>query len=466
MSVQGTILVVDGVSTNRIMLKVQLTAAWYHVVQAEKLSGLKPLIRRTRPDLILAAQALPGGSAADVKALIQNDPFLCDIPVVAITSQNDRAARMRALSDGLDDVLAYPFKDTLLLAHVRSLLRIRAEREELRIRDDSHTIGFAEPTAAFAAPPEPGHVALLSQTPRTGALWSNALAKTSSYQLTSYALPNLQGVLSNPPPDAIVVELGSNPSADSVLADLRSRQATRHTVIVGIIEGNSPDLAAQALDRGADAICTGGFNAQEVSLRLAAHIARKSQDDRLRASVRTCISDAFTDPLTGLHNRRYALQALDKMALDARQKQQSFAIMLADLDHFKSINDSFGHAAGDWVLTETARRLRDALKHAGFVARVGGEEFIIGLPDVSEGQAVHLAGVIRNGICAAPFQLPDQSQDTPVTISIGLKICAPSDSALDKRSDSVGSLMKAADAALYAAKRAGRNQVSVRRSAA
>ena len=67
MSVQGTILVLDGVSTNRIMLKVQLTAAWYHVVQGEKLEGLPALVRRTQPDLVLTAQTLPDGTAADVK---------------------------------------------------------------------------------------------------------------------------------------------------------------------------------------------------------------------------------------------------------------------------------------------------------------------------------------------------------------------------------------------------------------
>ncbi|WP_234416699.1 two-component system response regulator [Ruegeria sp. Alg231-54] len=125
MSVQGTILVLDGTSTNRIMLKVKLTAAWYHVVQTEKLQGLAGLLSRTRPDLVLAAQTLPDGSAADVKRLVMANAELADVPVVAIAPQNDKAARLQALSDGLDDVLAAPFKDTLLLARIRSLLRAR-----------------------------------------------------------------------------------------------------------------------------------------------------------------------------------------------------------------------------------------------------------------------------------------------------------------------------------------------------
>ncbi|WP_254429099.1 MULTISPECIES: two-component system response regulator [unclassified Ruegeria] len=149
MSVQGTILVLDGTSTNRIMLKVQLTAAWYHVVQAEKLDGLVGLLRRTRPDLVLTAQSLPDGTAAEVKKLVAADPDLADVPVAAIAAQNDKAARLKALTDELDDVIAPPFKDTLLLARVRSLMRARAETQELRIGSGSQSLGFAEPATGF-----------------------------------------------------------------------------------------------------------------------------------------------------------------------------------------------------------------------------------------------------------------------------------------------------------------------------
>ncbi|KIC43392.1 diguanylate cyclase [Ruegeria sp. ANG-R] len=463
---QGTILVLDGVSTNRIMLKVQLTAAWYHVVQGERLAGLAALLRRTRPDLVLTAQTLPDGTASDVKKVMAADPALIDVPIVAIAPQNDKAARLRALSDGLDDVLGHPFKDTLLLARVRSLLRARADRQELHLRDDSHSIGFGESAQVLLAPPPIAQIAILTQTARTGALWRKCLAGQTRHLLTNHTLPDLKGVLSGATPDAIVVELGSDASGRNLLADLRSRGATRNTVLVGVSPDENPGRAAEALDRGADAVCMGGFHTDEISLRLETLIARKTRDDRLRATLRKGLADSLTDPLTGLHNRRYAMRALDQIARQAPEEGRGFALMLADLDHFKAINDRFGHAAGDLVLTEAAHRLQAAIGETGFVARIGGEEFMIGLPNTSTEQALKQAEMICESICGQPFRLPDHPALIPVTISVGVKLCAPPELARRDETDPVSQAIRSADKALYAAKRAGRNQVYIRQSAA
>lgn len=466
MSVQGTILVLDGVSTNRIMLKVQLTAAWYQVVQGEKLKGLPALLRRTRPDLVLTAQTLPDGTAAEVKQLLAGESALADVPVVAITPQNDKAARLQALSDGLDDVLTYPFKDTLLLAHVRSLLRARVERQEMRVLDDSPSIGFAEPPAALIAPPQPSQIAVLTNAASTATIWSKALKDRVAHRLSNHTLPNLKGVLSSPVPDAIVVELSSGASGRNVLADLRSRVATRHTVLIGVMSSDDPDQTAEALDWGADAVCQNGFNANEIALRLESQIARKRRDDRLRASLRDGLTESLTDPLTGLRNRRFAMRALDQIVRQSSRPGRGFALMLADLDHFKSINDQYGHDGGDLILTEAARRLQQTLGSTGFVARFGGEEFLLCLPDATQKQALQLAAAICDRICSEPFQVSDSGPQVPVTISIGLNICDPTDQCPVETADTVRALLKSTDRVLYAAKQAGRNQVRVQKSAA
>ena len=199
----------------------------------------------------------------------------------------------------------------------------------------------------------------------------------------------------------------------NTMADLRSRPTTRHTVLIGVIRTENVNLAAEALDRGADAVCLGGFNTDEISLRLDTLIARKTQDDRLRASMRKGLAESLTDPLTGLYNRRYAMRAVDQIADQSRQSGHGFAVMLADLDHFKSINDRFGHAGGDLVLTEVAKRLQSCIGKAGFVARIGGEEFMIVLPDSSKPQALQQADIICDSICSKPFQLPDQLGPIP-----------------------------------------------------
>lgn len=466
MSVQSTILVLDGVSTNRIMLKVQLTAAWYHVVYGEKVAGLSALLRRTRPDLVLTAQTLPDGTAADVKKLMQADPALVDVPIVAITPQNDKAARLRALSDGLDDVLCYPLKDTLLLARIRSLLRKRTDRQDMSVKDSTPSIGFVEPATAMIAPTPAARIAILTQTARTGTVWRKSLGAQTHHRLSTHTLPNLQGVLGSTPPDAIVVEIGSEASGLKLLADLRSRSGTRHTALIAVLKQEDPNLAAEALDRGADVVCLGGFDSDEISLRLETQIARKTRDDRLRATLRKGLAESLIDPLTGLQNRRFAMRALDQIAQQSLRSGRGFAVMLADLDHFKSINDQFGHAAGDLVLCEAARRLKSAMNAPGFVARIGGEEFMIALSDVSAKQALRQAEIICESICNRPFHLPDHPGLIPVTISVGLNLCAPPDLTRSDEDDPFYGLIRSADKALYEAKKAGRNQVHIRKNAA
>lgn len=466
MSVQGTILVLDGVSTNRIMLKVQLTAAWYHVVQGGKLEGLQALARRVQPDLVLTAQTLPDGTAADVKKALTEVSGLDDVPVVVLAAQNDKNARLRALKDGLDDVLTHPFKDTLLLARIRSLLRARAATQDLQVSNGSQPIGFGEPVPVMISPPNTARVDILTDTVRTGALWHKALQGHHHFDLSWHLQSNLQGVLSGPIPDAIVVELGSPPSALNILADLRSRAATRNTVLIGVLQDYDAVQASEALDRGADAVCLGGFCAQEILLRLNNQIARKARLDHLRVSLRKGIAESWIDPLTGLHNRRYAMRALDQIARQSARTGRGFAVMLADLDHFKTINDCHGHGAGDCVLTQAAKRMQSALGSKGFVARIGGEEFMFAVPDVSRKQAKKLAETICDSICRAPFRLSDQGLRVNVTISIGLEMPQSGTPGKERTPVPVEDILKAADKALYAAKKAGRNQVSIRQSAA
>ncbi|WP_051927432.1 diguanylate cyclase [Ruegeria halocynthiae] len=466
MSVQGTILVLDGASTNRIMLKVQLTAAWYHVVQGERLQGLGGLLRRARPDLVLTSQALPDGTAADVKRLVMADPDLIDVPVVAIAPQNDRAARLKALADGLDDVLAHPFKDTFLLARVRSLLRTRADTQDLQVGNESQPIGFSEPAPALLTAPKAAHVAVLTQSARAGALWQKALSKTTRHRLSAHTLTNLQGLLSGPIPDAIVMEVNADMSGLNLLADLKSRGTTRRTVLIGVLADDNADLASEALDRGADAICMGGFCADETLLRLENQIARKARVDQMRASLRRGIAESWVDPLTGLYNRRYAMRAMDQILRQSAQSGHGFAVMLADLDHFKAINDKFGHTGGDQVLTEAATRMKQAVGSAGFVARIGGEEFMIGLSDTTQANALRVAKSLCDRFRQSPFDLTDSAASVPVTISIGLISSHPNDPSQSLRPTPLDGLIKSADNALYAAKKAGRNQVRVRPCAA
>ncbi len=463
---QGTILILDGVATNRIMLKVQLSAAWYHVVQGDRLLGLESLVRRVQPDLILSAMSLPDGSALDVRRLMQQDEATAGIPIIAITAENDRASQLTALGAGIDDVLSQPYDDVILLARIRSLIRAHTGSEELRMQGGSQAFGLAEAAPPFHGPLPASNIALITQSPGTGAVWRSRLKGCTRHHLDLHKIDDMQHLLTDRVPDAIVVELCDSITGLRLLADLRARSVTRNAAVIAIPNPANAHLAADALDRGADDVMPAGFCVEELSLRLETQLRRKARADRFRDSVRDGLRAALVDPMTGLHNRRFALPELARIAREASVDCQSFAVMMADLDHFKQVNDRFGHAAGDAVLMETARRLRSQMRTEDVLARVGGEEFMMVLPNTTRPQALEMADRLCQRINRELFRIPGQKTPIPITTSIGLFAIDGQCLTTPFLRQDVPSLLAQADRALYEAKGAGRNQVSLIAAAA
>lgn len=462
---QGTILILDGVATNRIMLKVQLSAAYYRIVQGTDLTGLPDLVRRTRPDLILTAMRLSNGSARDVKTALTSDPALASIPVLAIASQPDRKARLEALAAGVDDVLEHPLNDLVFQARIRSLLRLRDGSEDLP-GVATQMLGFAEAPTAYAGP---ARVALVTARPETGLIWRNSLQNATRHSLRTFRLGDIQGLMTEPVPDAIVIEV---PRADpgpalSLMSELCARSSTAACVVIALTDGAEPQSLADALDRGAQDVMAGGFDAQELALRLDLDLARKARRDRLRKTVRAGLRAAVLDPMTGLYNRRYALPYLASALRETAEKRGDLALMMADLDHFKQINDRFGHAAGDAVLVETARRLRLLVEPEDMVARVGGEEFLLAAPGAKPGDASRLAHRICADINARPFCVAGAERPVDVTVSIGVvTVSAGRLGAAGSAEQLAARLIDQADRALYESKAAGRNRFKTIEAAA
>jgi diguanylate cyclase len=163
--------------------------------------------------------------------------------------------------------------------------------------------------------------------------------------------------------------------------------------------------------------------------------------------IETHISRSLTDPLTGLPNRREFDHRLEERMSAWNRRQEAFALLLIDVDHFKKLNDEHGHLAGDQVLAATGRALRDAIRREDSVARYGGEEFAILLPSTSLEQAARVAKNVREALAKVVVQ--HGAQRLTVTASCGLSIIQANEQA--------ETLIGRADAALYAAKEAGRN---------
>jgi two-component system cell cycle response regulator len=449
--VSGRILIVNDVATNRIVLKGQLTAACYRTLQAASGRAALRIAERETPDLILLDLELPDIDGIAVCRQLRANPATRMIPIVMLTVRNDPAARLGALAAGVDDFLPRPVDDQLLRARLRNLLRAREMEAELSLREmTGRELGFAEDTPAFEGP---ALIALVAAQPADAVAWRAAMAPRIAHRMI--VLDRAEAVFEMPEaPDAVVIAADLARPGDGLrlMSDLRSRPETRHAAMCVVLPAGQAELAAIALDLGAADVVSAPFDPRELALRLDSMVYRKRLRDRLRARLRDGMRQAVRDPLTGLHNRRYALPHLGRVADRAAQTGSPFAVLVLDLDRFKAVNDRWGHPSGDAVLVEVARRLQDNLRAVDLLARIGGEEFLAVLPDTQLGEAQAVAERLCRVVEERTVALPAGGA-IPVTLSIGL--------AIGGGGRPVAQVLDLADQALLRAKSDGRNQVTV-----
>ena len=208
----------------------------------------------------------------------------------------------------------------------------------------------------------------------------------------------------------------------------------------------------KALDLGVNDILARPIDPQELAARSRTLIRHKRYTDFLRDRLDHSLEMAVTDPLTGLHNRRYMAGQLEPLVAHAARGGAPAAVLVLDIDHFKAINDTFGHDCGDEVLREFAVRLATNVRAVDLPCRFGGEEFVVIMPETGVEDAHRIAERIRGHVAGSPFRVLDGREALQVTISIGV-------AATSGAGDTAEALLKRADEALYDAKQSGRNRV-------
>jgi two-component system cell cycle response regulator len=189
----------------------------------------------------------------------------------------------------------------------------------------------------------------------------------------------------------------------------------------------------------------------ELLARVRTQLRKKRYSDKLRQNVQLSLEMAITDPLTGLHNRRYMSSHLDTLMKSAGvNKPLSFLIL--DIDYFKAVNDTHGHDIGDEVLREFANRISANVRGIDLACRHGGEEFVVVMPDTDSGFAFTVAERLRQSIECTPITISRAPNALKITVSIGIASSTGGDDVPDQ-------LLRRADQALYRAKREGRNRV-------
>ena len=460
----GRILVVDDLAVNRILLQARLTEARYDPIPAAdgaeclRLALVDP---ERRPDLILMTLDLPDMPGDELLRRLRADAVGRDIPVIGLVTGTAPDARLRALAAGADDVIARPVADRVLLARLRNLLRARGD---LATEAGLAVPGLAEAAAPFEpAPAMVGTIALVTETPEPAQRLCQSLAPHLRDRLVLLTPDQALDQAAAGMADVFAVLACGEGTAGALrlVSDLKSRLATRHAAVCLLGLSPSEETAAMAFDLGVDDLAGPDIASEELALRLRGLLRRKRSRDRQRVRVQDGLRLALHDPLTGLYNRRHAVPHLRAMAGQAAESGRDFAVMVIDLDRFKTVNDQHGHAAGDAVLVEIGQRLSRGLRDGDLLARIGGEEFLVALPDTSLAEARAIAERLCHLVKTPPIRLPS-GRGLRVTVSIGVAVSDLGAGSLT----TVDAVVEAADQALLAAKGAGRNQVTSCQSAA
>jgi two-component system cell cycle response regulator len=452
------VLVVDDIPANVRLLEAKLSAEYFDVITADSGTSALDIIAAGAPDIILLDVMMPGMDGFEVCRRIKANPKTMHIPVVMVTALSEPKDRVRGLEAGADDFLTKPVNELALFARVRSLVRLKMMMDEWRLREE--TCGqFDMLTAAAAAESDNGacgRVLLADSSLSTRVKISETLGANDHAVTLADTTVEALALSRQQRFDLIILNLHiGNEDGLRLVSQFRSQDDTRQVPILLIVDEFDTPRLIKGLDIGANDYLVKPIDRNELIARVRTQVRRRRYQDRLRANYERSLSLALTDSLTGLYNRRYLADHLERSLQRARETGKPVSVVLIDIDHFKQVNDGHGHAVGDEVLRAVAQRVNGNLRNFDMVARLGGEEFVIVMPDTPGEIGYMVAERLRDRVARDP--IVTASGKLNVTISMGVAAYAGGDETPDD-------LIKQADAAMYQAKRSGRNRVHAHES--
>jgi diguanylate cyclase (GGDEF)-like protein len=231
---------------------------------------------------------------------------------------------------------------------------------------------------------------------------------------------------------------------------MRKQRPEPYTYILLLTAKDAKESVVEGLESGADDYLTKPFNPQELKARIRVGLRLLDLEDNLVQAREAMRFKATHDVLTGVWNRGAILETMDREIARSRRERVSLGVLIADLDHFKSVNDMYGHLTGDSVLREVTRRMQTDVRPYDAVGRYGGEEFLILLPGCNGSETLDKAERLREAIVREAVETP--SGPLKITISVGGVATG------DWPGDTANQILQMADSALYRAKDEGRNR--------
>ncbi|WP_417905440.1 PleD family two-component system response regulator [Candidatus Tisiphia endosymbiont of Micropterix aruncella] len=446
----ANVLVVDDIESNVKLLEAKLLGEYYTVFTASNGKDALDVLALNRIDIVLLDAMMPNIDGFETCKRIKSNPYTIHIPVIMVTALSDTEDRIKGLEAGADEFLTKPIDDTALFARVRSLARMKAVIDELKLRNTTNAeLGgdvieikdnFSDSKILLInddiVQARNINKMLLSLTPNIKIISDiNELEKDTEYT-----------------PDLVIISCQleqGDPLRISVM--LRSDAKFHDTVLILQAEEENTSIVIKGLELGINDYFTYPVDKNELLARIRTQLKRKHYQDTLRNDLELSVNLSIKDGLTGIFNRHYFDTHIKQMVKKSTDSKRPLCLLMCDIDHFKQVNDTYGHQAGDIVLKTIANVLKSIFRVTDLVARYGGEEFAILLNDITIDEAMYIAQRARTRVESIDFKVKTQKDPIKKTISIGVTVY--------KMGESISDFIERADKALYQAKEDGRNKV-------
>jgi diguanylate cyclase (GGDEF)-like protein len=298
----------------------------------------------------------------------------------------------------------------------------------------------------------PHHILVVDDEPVNLTLLSKRLAQRGYQVSTAESADQALAVINADRPDIVLLDIFMpKVSGVDLLRTLRESEPTKALPVILVSALGDTSHIVRGLAEGANDYVTKPVNQPILVARIEALLRSSAMVRRLEVQTEILSRLAAYDELTGVYNRRSLFHALENEVSRSGRYGRDLSVLLLDIDHFKSVNDEYGHPLGDVVLRAVAQRAFEALRSCDTLCRYGGEEFCAILPETNATGGVRAAERVRLAVECTPFQVNDKA----LTMSVSIGVSAWKGA----RGDKVPDLLAAADRALYVAKNAGRNRV-------
>jgi two-component system cell cycle response regulator len=446
------VLVVDDNSANRRLLEARLNAEYFDVLTASNGPEALAICEKTQCDVVLLDVMMPGMDGLEVCRRLRNNEATAHLPVVMVTALDQPTDLVRGLEAGADDFLTKPIDEVHLIARVRSLARLKVVIDDLRSRASANGSQSVPFSIRRKEEGRRGRLLLVDDRRSSSERLLQALAAHHSVVVE----PSAQDVLfkaTEEPFDIIIISLGlANYDALRLCGQIRALERTRNMPIILVADLDDRARVLRAMEIGVSDWLSRPVDRNELLARIRTQLRHKRYAESLREEVRESLELALFDPLTGLNNRRFLESHLAALIEQSSLQGWPLALLIVDIDHFKRVNDTYGHDAGDEVLRAFSQRLRGVIRKGDLLCRLGGEEFVMVMPGANAAAAAGIAERARLAVAREAFAVGGGNRKIPITASIGLAELGGSQ---DWRE-----LYHCADQALYRAKAEGRNRVN------